>query len=90
MIFGRMPKLLAYLSPIVEEAAAAIVKAKPKILGLSIQQCNTAFSRLLVDRVKAALPDMLHPGRRLQLLQSRYRTAGVSRRPITCASANPT
>ena len=53
------PEVLAYLTPIVEEAAAAIVKAKPKILGLSIQQCNTAFSRMLVDRVKAALPDMV-------------------------------
>jgi radical SAM superfamily enzyme YgiQ (UPF0313 family) len=53
------PELLAYLSPIVEEAAAAIVKAKPKILGLSIQQCNTAFSHLLVKQVKQALPDVL-------------------------------
>ena len=53
------PEVLAYLTPIVEEAAVAIVKAKPKILGLSIQQCNTAFSRILVDRVKAALPDVV-------------------------------
>ena len=53
------PELLAYLSPIIEEAAAAIIKAKPKVLGLSIQQCNTAFSRMLVKRVKEALPDML-------------------------------
>ena len=73
------PEVLAYLSPIVEEAAAAIVKAKPKMLGLSIQQCNTAFSRMLVERVKDALPDMRDPGRRLQLLQSRHRPAGVSR-----------
>ena len=53
------PELLAYLSPIVDEAAAAIVKAKPKVLGLSIQQCNTAFSHLLVKQVKDALPDLL-------------------------------
>jgi hypothetical protein len=52
-------ELLEYLRPIVEEAADAIIKAKPKILGLSIQQCNTSFSRLLVTQVKAALPDML-------------------------------
>jgi hypothetical protein len=58
------PELLAYLSPIVEEAAAAIVKAKPKVLGLSIQQCNTAFSHLLVKHVKDALPDYAAPGRR--------------------------
>ena len=84
------PEVLAYLSPIVEEAAAAIVKAKPKILGLSIQQCNTAFSRMLVDRGEGGAARGGAPGRRLQLLQSRYRAAGVSRRPITCASANPT
>jgi radical SAM superfamily enzyme YgiQ (UPF0313 family) len=53
------PELLAFLSPIVDEAAAAIIKAKPKVLGLSIQQCNTAFSRLVVKQVKEALPDLL-------------------------------
>jgi Radical SAM superfamily len=53
------PELLAYLSPIIDEATAAIVKAKPKVLGLSIQQCNTAFSHLLVKKVKDALPDVL-------------------------------
>ena len=53
------PEVLAYLSPIVDEAAAAIIKAKPKVLGLSIQQCNTAFSRMLVTQVKAALPDLV-------------------------------
>jgi radical SAM superfamily enzyme YgiQ (UPF0313 family) len=53
------PELLNYLSPIVDEAAGAIIKAKPKVLGLSIQQCNTAFSRLLVNRIKPALPDMI-------------------------------
>lgn len=53
------PELLTYLSPIMEEAAAAIIKAKPKVLGLSIQQCNTAFSRMLVTRVKDALPELV-------------------------------
>ena len=53
------PELLAYLRPIVDEAAAAIINAKPKVLGLSIQQCNTAFSHLLVKQVKDALPDTL-------------------------------
>src|SRR5262249_54308880 len=53
------PELLAYVSPIIEEAAAAIIKAKPKILGLSIQQCNEGFSHLLVRHVKEALPDLL-------------------------------
>jgi radical SAM superfamily enzyme YgiQ (UPF0313 family) len=53
------PEVLAYLSPIISQAADAIVDAKPKILGLSIQQCNEGFSKLLVDRVKSALPDVV-------------------------------
>ena len=49
--------VIEYLMPIIDEAAAAIIAARPKILGLSIQQCSEAFSRALVNRVKAALPD---------------------------------
>jgi radical SAM superfamily enzyme YgiQ (UPF0313 family) len=53
------PEVLAYLHPIISQAADAIIDAKPKILALSIQQCNEGFSRLLVDRVKSALPDIV-------------------------------
>jgi len=53
------PEVLAYFSPIILQAADAIIDAKPKILGLSIQQCNEGFSRLLVNRVKSALPDVV-------------------------------
>lgn len=53
------PEVVTYLSPIIDEAADAIIEAKPKILGLSIQQCSEAFSRYLVNRVKAALPDLV-------------------------------
>ena len=53
------PEIVAYFSPIIEEAAAAIVTAAPKMLGLSVQQCSEAFSRQLVQRVKAALPDIV-------------------------------
>ena len=75
---------MAYLSPIVDEAAAAIIKAKPKVLGLSIQQCNTAFSRMLVDAGKGGTARSGTAGRRLQLLQSRYRAAGLSRSRFMC------
>jgi hypothetical protein len=53
------PEVLAYFGPIILQAADAIIDAKPKILGLSVQQCNEGFSRLLVNRVKSALPDVV-------------------------------
>jgi radical SAM superfamily enzyme YgiQ (UPF0313 family) len=49
--------VIGYFLPIIEEAAAAIIAARPKVLGLSLHQCNEAFSRALVQRVKAALPE---------------------------------
>jgi radical SAM superfamily enzyme YgiQ (UPF0313 family) len=53
------PAVIDYLMPVIDEAAAAIIEAQPKILGLSIQQCSEAFSRALVNRVKAARPGTL-------------------------------
>lgn len=53
------PEVIVYLSPIIDEAAAAIIAARPKVLGLSIQGCNETFSTQLVARVKAALPDVV-------------------------------
>lgn len=53
------PEVITYLSPIVDEAAASIIAARPKVLGLSIQGCNEAFSTQLVKQVKAALPDVV-------------------------------
>ncbi|MGD9536744.1 MAG: radical SAM protein [Alphaproteobacteria bacterium] len=51
-------EVIGYFLPIIEEAAAAIIEAQPKILGLSVQQCSERFSAELVTRVKAALPDV--------------------------------
>ncbi len=51
-------EVVKYFSPIIEEAAAAIIKARPKMLGLSIHQCNEAYSRELVNLVKEELPDI--------------------------------
>jgi radical SAM superfamily enzyme YgiQ (UPF0313 family) len=53
------PEVMAYFEPIIQEAAEALIVARPKILGLSIQQCSEAFSRKLVELVKAALPDVV-------------------------------
>jgi radical SAM superfamily enzyme YgiQ (UPF0313 family) len=52
------PEVIAYFDPIIREAAAAIIKARPKMLGLSIQQCNEAYSRKLVMLVREAIPDL--------------------------------
>ena len=51
--------VIRYFMPIIEECAAAIIEAKPKILALSIQQCSERFSSELVHIVKAALPDTI-------------------------------
>lgn len=52
-------EVIEYLMPIIEEAAAAVIKAAPKVLALSLQQCNEAYTRALVNRVKAALPEIV-------------------------------
>lgn len=51
-------EVTAYFSPIIEEASMAVIKAHPKMLGLSIHQCNESYSRELVKRVKKVLPDI--------------------------------
>jgi radical SAM superfamily enzyme YgiQ (UPF0313 family) len=53
------PEVLADFAPVILQAADAIIRARPKVLGLSIQQCNEGLSRLLVNRVKSALPDVV-------------------------------
>jgi len=53
------PLVLEHLRPIIHEAALAIIEANPKVLGLSIHQCNDTFSRELIHLVKAARPDIM-------------------------------
>ena len=48
-----------FFKPLIEEAARAIIAARPKVMGLSIQECNETLSRHLVRCVKAALPDIV-------------------------------
>ncbi len=47
-----------YFMPVIDEAAAAIIRARPKALGLSLHQCNESLTRALVNRVRTALPDL--------------------------------
>jgi radical SAM superfamily enzyme YgiQ (UPF0313 family) len=53
------PEHLAYFEPEIQEIVAKIVAARPKVLGLSIHACNEHFSRTVVERVKAGLPDVV-------------------------------
>lgn len=52
-------EVLDFFRPVIDEAIAGLVEARPKILGLSIQQCNEAISREIVRGVKAQLPDTI-------------------------------
>lgn len=52
------PEVINYFLPVIEEMADAIIKARPKALGLSVQQCNEHFARRLVNLVKSVLPEL--------------------------------
>ncbi len=56
---GGHNEVLEFFRPLIDEAIAELAEARPKVLGLSIQQCNEAISRELVRGVKAKLPDTL-------------------------------
>jgi hypothetical protein len=55
----NMPEVIDFFMPIIAEAADEIVRAKPKILALSVQQCSEAFSRRLVNLVRERLPEIV-------------------------------
>ncbi len=52
-------EVLEFFRPVIDEAIAALVEAKPKVLGLSIQGCNEAAAREVALGVKAQLPDVI-------------------------------
>ena len=52
-------EVLAYFQPEIDEIIAAIVKAEPKVLGLSIHACNEHFSAAVVEGVKKQLPNIV-------------------------------
>ncbi len=53
------PDALKYFQSEIDETVRALVKAQPKILALSIQQCNINFCRGVVNGVKSCLPDTI-------------------------------
>jgi radical SAM superfamily enzyme YgiQ (UPF0313 family) len=52
-------EVIAYFAPEIQEIVAKLVAARPKVLGLSIHACNEKFSAKVVERVKAALPEVI-------------------------------
>jgi radical SAM superfamily enzyme YgiQ (UPF0313 family) len=53
------PEVIAYFEPEIQEIVDKVVAACPRVLGLSIHSCNEKFSTLVVERVKAALPEVM-------------------------------
>ncbi|MBI5673499.1 MAG: B12-binding domain-containing radical SAM protein [Nitrospirae bacterium] len=51
-------EVLEFFRPVIDETIAALVAARPKVLGLSIQGCNEAAARAVALGVKAQLPDI--------------------------------
>ncbi len=56
--YEQLP-ILKFLEPILNETIEEIKKKKPKIVGLSIQNCNTPFSKILVKKIKEFDKDIL-------------------------------
>ena len=52
-------EVLEFFRPLIDETIEALVQARPKVLGLSIQGCNEAAAREIAIGVKARLPDII-------------------------------
>lgn len=52
-------EVMEFFKPVIDEAIAALVDARPKVLGLSIQGCNEAAAHEIALGVKAQLPDIV-------------------------------
>ncbi len=50
---------IEYFRPEIDETIAAIVKAKPRIVGFSIQACNIKFATEVAQGVRARLPEII-------------------------------
>jgi radical SAM superfamily enzyme YgiQ (UPF0313 family) len=51
--------VIDFFRPLIDETVNALVTAAPKILGLSVQQCNEAISQQIVRGVKSKLPEIV-------------------------------
>jgi radical SAM superfamily enzyme YgiQ (UPF0313 family) len=52
-------EVLAYFETEIQEIVDKLLAARPKVLGLSIHACNEKFSLAVVERVKAAAPEIV-------------------------------
>ncbi len=52
------PEVLEHFRSHIDEITSKLIEAKPKVLGISIQQCNEAFAKEIVVKVKESLPDL--------------------------------
>jgi len=52
-------EMAEYMFPFISDVVDAIVEAKPKILGMSIQQCNTVISSMVAKVIKAQSPETI-------------------------------
>jgi radical SAM superfamily enzyme YgiQ (UPF0313 family) len=52
-------EVLEFFRPLIDETVEAVVNARPKVLGLSIQGCNEAAAREVAIGVKARLPEII-------------------------------
>ena len=59
MSLWERPETLNLFREDFEEILTKLVAARPKVLGLSIQQCNLMFCREMARRAKEALPDLV-------------------------------
>lgn len=53
------PDVIDHFLPDMMEVVAAIIAAKPKVLGLSIQQCNEHFNRRMLNHLRTAMPELV-------------------------------
>jgi radical SAM superfamily enzyme YgiQ (UPF0313 family)/SAM-dependent methyltransferase len=53
------PEFLAYFEPELEEICRKMIAARPKVIGLSLQQANLAFAREIIRRLKTGLPQVV-------------------------------
>ena len=56
--YEKLP-IIKFLEPILNETIEEIKKKKPKIVGLSVQGCNTPFSKILVKKIKEFDKDII-------------------------------
>ena len=50
---------IGYFQDAIDEIADGIIKARPKILGISVQACNEKFAAAVAEKVKAEAPEII-------------------------------